>query len=463
MKKENNLKIETFLQNYKNMNLGLDICSHRDLDNNLHLLFSLNMVKEDKKNNNFSSKRNRLVKKASYLITPEEEDNINVYNFLKKQIKTLLKDYKKSKLLIYTKKNTIENEIVSTMSNPKIIDKQELYDYTAFNELNNYFKDTEKELSIIENNFKQNLVYLDVSTYINQSLKTNYLKLDTYLSEQDMTNKTNKKNSEEMFFNCSSPQFQRLCFNEILKRINKLNDKKMAIRTNFTGANRNLFNDKDLISLENFIVNNEVLNNFFGIIGKNETCSQVEYERKIEQYSKEQEIEHSDLSKYNILYTDGSIYKDHNINMVAGAFILETDNSGSFKGVEVRNTSKRVEHEVLAAYLGISEVLKQELLDKPISLITDSDDLAESIEKSLNDFPFAEIPLHSNSDFRKVMAMIKNNNIDINIFRVKSHQSLKSNLYSKHEEVDVMALNAIEYKLKEDNIPNNIKKRKIKK
>ena len=274
-----------------------------------------------------------------------------------------------------------------------------------------------------------------------------------------MLNEENKLTSKELFFNCSDSQFKKDCFNETLIMINKLKDKKMAIRTNFAGKNKALFNASDLSSLENFIVDKDLNNNFFGIISKNEKSTEIEYQEKIENYVNKKEIKCTDLSKYNILYTDGSVYKADGVNMISGAFILDTEEAGSFSGVEVRETSKIIEHEVLAASLGISKLIEKNLLNKPLCFVTDSNDLAENMYKSLNNG--SNIKLNRNRDFKNMMFLIKENKIEVEILLLKSHQSLKSSIYIKNEKVDAMALNAIKEKLEQDSVPNNIRRRKL--
>ena len=460
MKKENN-DIEVFLKNYRNSNLGLDIYSHQDKKNNLHIFFSLNKIK-DYKGKNLISKRKQLIKKDYLLIEKNEE--VDIVRLMEKRIKTLIKGAKGCKLTTYTKKDSLENKLISIVNTPNIVDRQEIYDYIPFNALKLFFKDNEAELLTINNKYKKDLVFLDINAYMNKSLKTNHFKLEKYSSEEDLIANANPVEISEKLFNCSETKFKKYLFDELLEIITQLKaeNKKVAIRTNFTGENINLLNEEELEVIDSLVLKNNLLDSYFGVIGLNGKCAQLEHQEKIENYAKEQELEYSDLSKYNVLYTDGSNYKNKKVNLTSGAFILDTFDSGNFSGVEVKEMTKILEHEVLAAYLGVLEVVEQSLFNKPLSFIMDSDELAESMINSINNLPAIDISLRENSDFKSLMSLIKDNNLDIKILKIKSHQNYKSNIYIKNEEVDVMALNAIKEKMEQDNIPNNIKKRKLK-
>jgi hypothetical protein len=457
MKKEDS-NIESFLKNYKNMILGLDICSHIDKENNMNLLFSLNLAKENKSNNTFSSKRNRMVEKKSISIDMNDK-NIDLKKIINKEIKRILKTHEGSKLIIYSKENSFENNIVKKIDNPLIISKQNISDYVGFKSLESFYESNEFELKRITDHFETNKQYVDLSIYTDKSLKMNYLKIDKYNSEEDLLNKENKLSSKESFFNCSIHFFKEKSFDFLLESIKNKDNVKYAIRTNFTEQNRNLFTKQDLTSLSNFLAENDSLNNFFGIIDSDFDSDQVGFEIKIIEETKRKGLERTDTSKYNVLYTDGSTVKDskEKICLSAGAFLLDTEYVDSFKGVEVINTSESDEGEFMGAYLGVLEAVNNKLFDKPLSFILDSDNVADCIENSLKGINTNRI--NQSKKFRKMMKLIKENELEIKTFVIKSHSKFKDDIYLKNKEVDVMAINAIKRKLEEDSIPNNLKKR----
>jgi hypothetical protein len=464
MKKENN-NIKNFLNNYNIINLGLDIGTYIDKNNQMNLFFSLNMVKEDKKKSTFSSKRNRLIEK-NYISVDMNDKSINVDRIINREIKRILKKNKGSKLVIYTKENSLENEIISKTEHPLIRSKKIMPANNFFNELKLFFESNEFELKKINEIFNKNLKYLDVTTYSDKSLKMNYLKIEEYNSKEDLLNKNNKLDSEEFFYNCTMPHFQKKCFDLLLKKIKNKSNEKFAIRTNFTGKNHNLFNNEDLVALDSFMSNADNIGNYFGTISENNDLTELEqsdYKIKIMEQSDRKMLERTDLSKYNVLYTDGSTFKDkeEKVYLSSGAFILDTENKDSLKGVNVEKTNGGDYGEVMGAYFGILEVVNNKLFDKPLSLIMDSDNLSISIENSLKGLPLSEINLHSNHKFREMMKLIKENELEIKTFIIKSHINSKDDIYLKNKEVDMMAINSIKKKLEENNTPNKLKKRKM--
>lgn len=304
--------------------------------------------------------------------------------------------------------------------------------------------DLQKDLDYFKKNNQFNL-FLNISIHYETKnrKKQTYLKLSSFLNKEDSISNEKAFKIEKKGITHTKNDAQLVLFNFVKDHVNNLNIsiKNLYINNKYNDMNQH-FPIKKHIKLKHF----ESVNNLHFIQDKFKRPlilqeEILEMRQKMEYFLKEK----SNPEKYTVVYTDGSC---NDTNRYSSACLIE---SGDEKlehcftddiKAGVKNNSNYCE--LVAIYSSLDLIIKNNLLDKPVSFIVDSDFISINLrwlkEKR---YDLIDKKLKKSQLFRKIYTMINKNNINYVLTTIKSHTNNKMDLYLKNKIVDEMANKAL--------------------
>lgn len=300
-----------------------------------------------------------------------------------------------------------------------------------------------KDLDYFKENNHFNL-YTNISVHYekNERKKQTYFKISSFFSKEEATKNNKPFKVEKKGITHTKNDAQIILFNFIKDHINSLglNLKNLYINNRYNDMNT-YFPIKKYIKLKD--IHN--LKNLHFIYEKFKKPLIMDTEikemrAKMDNFLKEK----SDSNKFTVIYTDGSSFEDK----YSAACLIENGNRKFEKVVsnkakeEVKNNSNY--SELVAIYTALDIVFKNNLLDKPLSFVLDSDFISINLrwikEKR---YDLVDKNLKKSSLFRKIYKMLNYFDFNYVLTTVKSHTNNKMDLYLKNKIVDEMANKAL--------------------